>query len=177
MVRRLVVNWFGGPSIGKTTAAAEMFVALKKNDIEVEMVSEFAKDQVVEGAVDSLRHQWYITGTQAYRIDCAYRSMQVVITDSPILLAPIYDFDHDASSALKDLSLEHHAKYNNLNILLSRSPEFNHTMAGRVHSLTESITIDNRILHFLDNHEIPYVKFDEYGMDRIVQLVLREITR
>lgn len=173
MSRKLLINIFGGPSIGKTTAAAELFMELKKNHVEVELVSEFAKDVVVEGRVDALKHQWYITGTQAYRIDTSYKCMQVTITDSPILLGPIYDAD--SSPALLALSLEHHAKYNNVNLVLTRNPEFEHSMAGRVHSLTESVSIDNRIIRFLEDNNIPYLMYDEYGKERIVGLVLRQL--
>jgi nicotinamide riboside kinase len=172
-MKKLLINVFGGPSIGKTTIAAELFVELKKNHVEVELVSEFPKDVVVEERPNALEHQWYITGTQAYRIHTAYKCMQAVITDSPILLGPVYDVD--ASPALLALSLEHHEKYNNLNIMLTRSLDYEHSMAGRVHSLTQSVSIDNRIMRFLDDQSIPYVMYDEYGKERIVSLILKEL--
>ena len=172
-MNKLLINIFGGPNIGKTTAASDLFTELKKNHIEVELVSEFAKEVVIEGRVDALQHQWYITGTQAYRIHTAYRCMTVTLTDSPILLGPIYDAD--TSPALLALSLEHHAKYNNLNVVLSRNPDYEHSMAGRVHSLTESVSIDNRIVRFLDDHDIPYLMYGEFGKDRVVSLILRQL--
>ena len=160
-MKKLLVNFFGGPGIGKTTAAAGLFVELKKRHIESELISEFPKDAVLEGRSQALKHQWYTTGTQAYRIDCAYKhhNLQVVITDSPVLLAPIYDTD--SSRALLDLSFEHHNRYNNMNIVLTRNFEFEHTMVGRVHSHTESVSIDKRITALLDSLEVPYVTQEE----------------
>lgn len=172
-MNKLLVNFFGGPGIGKTTAAAEIFVELKKMHVEVELVSEFAKDLVIEHRAEALKHQWYVTGTQAYRIDCAYQHMQVVLTDSPILLGPIYDIE--SSAALLALSLEYHHKYNNLNIVISRSTEYEHTMAGRVHSLTESVSLDNRIVRFIEEQDIPYIMFNEYGKERVLNLIMRTI--
>ena len=48
-------------------------------------------------------------------------------------------------------------------------------MAGRVHSLTESVSIDNRIVRFLDEHDITYLVYDDFGKDRIISLILRQI--
>ena len=173
MKNKLVVSIYGGPGIGKTTAASELFVELKKLSLDVEIVSEFAKDVILEGRSDALKHQWYIMANQSYRIYCSYRNMDVTITDSPILLGPIYDCE--ASPALLALCFEQYHKYNNLNIVLDRNPEYVHTMAGRVHSLTESVSIDNRILEFLSDHNIPYLNYSEYGLDRIVQLIRRQL--
>lgn len=171
--KKLCINWFGGPAIGKTTVSAEFFTELKKFELDVEIVSEFAKDVILEGRPQALQHQWYILANQAYRIWCAYNAMDVVLVDSPILLGPVYD--KEASPALLALCLENHHKYNNLNIVLSRNPTFEHSMAGRVHSLTESISVDNRIVRTLDEHGISYIRYDEYGKERILNLILRAI--
>lgn len=163
----------GGPGIGKTTLAAQLFVELKKLSLEVEIVSEFAKDIILEGRPDALSHQWYIMANQSFRIFCAYKHMEVVVTDSPILLGPVYDCD--SSPALVALCFEQYHKYNNLNIVLNRTLEYEHSMAGRIHSLTESISIDNRIIRFLEESNIPYIKYDDFGLDRIVQIISRQL--
>jgi nicotinamide riboside kinase len=172
-MKKLVVSLYGGPGAGKTTLAAELFVELKKNNIDVEIVSEFAKDLVLEGRSEALKHQWYVIANQAFRIQSAYEHMQVVITDSPLLLGPIYD--PESSPALLALCLEHYHKYNNLNVVLDRNLEFEYTTAGRIHSLTESISLDNRILTMLEDHNIPYLRYTEFGKDRVLQIILREL--
>lgn len=174
MKNKLCVNFFGGPGCGKTTAAAEIFLQLKKHNIDVEIVSEFAKDLILEGKETALKHQWFVLANQSYRIQCAYEKMQIVLVDSPILLGPIYD--PDSSPALLALCLEHYDKYNNLNIIMDRNLEYKHTSAGRIHSLTESISLDNRINRFLDDYNIPYLKYKEYTPDRIVNIILHSIT-
>lgn len=180
--RKLCINLFAGPGAGKTTVAAELFVALKKRGIDCEIVSEFAKDAVLEGNPDVLKHQWFVLAHQAYRVHCAYKHMQVVIVDSPILLGPIYD--RDSSRALYDLCIEHHKRYDNLNIVVQRELNNNYTMAGRVHSLTESISIDNRILDMLHDLDIPYIKYttnndvdapDVKNFEGLLELVLEYI--
>ena len=44
----LVVNLFGAPGAGKSTGAAYIFSKLKMSGINVELVTEFAKDKVWE---------------------------------------------------------------------------------------------------------------------------------
>ncbi len=44
----LVVNLLGGPGSGKSTTAADVFARLKWQDINCELVTEFAKDLVWE---------------------------------------------------------------------------------------------------------------------------------
>lgn len=170
---KMVINLFGGPAIGKTTLASDIFSALKKFNIDAENVSEFPKELVLEGNLEALKHQWYVLANQTYRIHCAYRSMQVVIVDSPILLGPIYDPDN--SKPLVDLCLEHHHRYNNLNIVLKRDAEKIHSMAGRIHSLTESISIDNRIVRLLEENGLPYIDYGAYGFERTMNIILRGI--
>lgn len=48
MKNALVVNLFGGPGCGKSTTMARLFADLKTRGLNVEMVSEFAKDLVYE---------------------------------------------------------------------------------------------------------------------------------
>ena len=44
----LVVNLFAGPGTGKSTAAAQIFQALKWQRFSCELVTEFAKEKVWE---------------------------------------------------------------------------------------------------------------------------------
>lgn len=164
----LVINLFGGPGSGKTTIAAQLFAELKKRHYDVELVTEFAKDLIMQNNQAALQHQFYVTGVQAHRIWSAAQKMQVVVVDSPILLGPIYDQRN--SKALLDLCVEHHDELNNLNIFLSRKG-VQHSMVGRVHSLTESVGIDNRIHRLLDELKVEYISLEEVGMDKLIALI------
>jgi hypothetical protein len=164
----LVINLFGGPGSGKTTTAAELFFELKKRHYDVELVTEFAKDLIMQNNPDALKHQFYVTGVQAHRIWSAARKMQVVVVDSPIMLGPIYDQRN--SKAFLDLCIEYHEELNNLNIFLGRKG-VQHSMIGRVHSLTESVGLDNRIHRLLNELKIEYLSLEEMGMDTLLALI------
>ena len=84
----LVVNLFGAPGAGKSTGAAYIFSRLKLAGINAELVTEFAKDKVWEESKAVFQNQAYIFGKQYFRISRVQDKVDVVITDSPILLSP-----------------------------------------------------------------------------------------
>lgn len=153
-MKAIVVNYFGGPGCGKTTAASETFVGLKKFGISTELVSEFAKELIVQGNTEALQHQWYVTGNQAYKVWCAAQRADVVLVDSPVLLGPIYDIYQ--SEALKNVCLEEHNRYKSINVYVERK-NYAHNMFGRVHSLTQSVSYDKIIKEFLINEHITHI--------------------
>ena len=173
MVNRLCVNFFSGPGGGKTVAAASLFTTLKKLHIDSELVAEFPKDLVLEENRVALANQIYVFANQLFRVQCAYNNTKVAVVDSPLLLSAIYN--PNTSRHLVDLVFEQHRKFNNLNIFVGRDPSYPHSMHGRIHSLTESITIDNQILHLLETHDIPYIRYDSIGEAGLVDFIVEEI--
>lgn len=160
MEKKLLVNLFSGPGGGKSLVSAELYQELKKRHYETELVSEFAKECVLEGNLNAIKNQIYLFGCQLYRQECAYDVAQITITDSPLLLNCIYNPDY--SEHLVNLVFEQHCNFNNLNIMLNRGDNHEHSMSGRIHSLTESIQIDKQIRHLLDSTETPYVTHDNF---------------
>lgn len=89
----LVVNLFGAPGAGKSTGAAYIFSKLKMAGVNAELVTEFAKDKVWEESKAVFQNQAYIFGKQYFRISRVQDKVDVVITDSPILLSSFYAND------------------------------------------------------------------------------------
>lgn len=159
---KLIVNFFGGPSAGKTTAAAELFSVLKKQHIDCELVAEFPKDLVLENNTIALSNQIYVFANQLYRIQCAHNSTSVAIVDSPLLLSCIYNKDK-SSEAFKNLVLEEHHKFNNLNIVMERDKTFPYSMSGRIHGEIESDKIHDEIIQLMEKNDINYLRHDEFN--------------
>lgn len=172
-MKKLCINFYSGPNSGKTTAAASLFTRLKKLHIDSELVAEFAKDLVLEGNTTALKNQIFVFAGQLLRLQCAYENTQVAICDSPLLLSTIYN--PDTSIHLIDVALEQYKKFNNMNIVVRRNLSYPHSMMGRIHSLTESITIDNQIIHLLERYNIPFVYLDEIGEDNLVSIISEEL--
>jgi len=150
----IVVNFLAGSGTGKTTVASDVFSRLKKAGIESELASEFAKDLVWERSFDLLKNQIFIFGNQFLRIDRLINKVDVVITDSPLLLSIMFKQPW-LSNTFNDLVLEVHNQYNNLNYFIERTIPYN--PIGRVEkTINEAINKDNEIRQILVNNEIPY---------------------
>ena len=86
----IVVNLYGAPGAGKSTGAAYVFSQLKMRGVNAELVTEFAKDKVWEGSKAVFENQAYIFGKQYFRISRVKDKVDVVVTDSPIILSCFY---------------------------------------------------------------------------------------
>lgn len=172
MNNTLIVNLFGGPGIGKSTTAALVFAKLKLHNIDCELVPEFAKDCVWEKREDTFKDQIYIFGKQQHRLARLIGKVDVIITDSPILLNVYYGKDN---KPLVDLTLSEFAKYNNLNYRLIREKEYNPN--GRNQTETEAKAIDEYVKDVLDNYNISYTILpgNAYAADTIVNDVLNKL--
>jgi len=168
-----IVNLFGGPGCGKSTLAARLYSELKQKHVEVEYVNEYPKQLVYEEQALALQNQILVFATQYHRIWTAGRHNQVVITDSPLLLSTVYN--PDTSVHLHNLVIETHHKFTNVNILLTRVPQF-HSMTGRIHTLEESNILDDKISSILHTVESDILRYNPLtdSLEALVQLIRLE---
>ena len=139
----LVLNFFGGPGSGKSTAAAYVFSKLKLAGYNVELVTEVAKDFTWDGALEILKDQIYIFGEQQHRFFRCADKVDLIITDSPMFLTTIYNHDETIQASLNTLVLDVINKYENINIFLKRVKPYN--PIGRNQTEEESDEISERI--------------------------------
>ena len=149
-VPTLICNFFGGPSTDKSTVCAHTFAELKWKGLNVEMALEYAKDKVWEGSLDVLDNQMYIFGKQYHRIHRLLGKVDIILTDSPLLLSLIYG--KHLPQEFSDLVLQQHKSLNNFNIFLQRVKPFN--PAGRVQNEEKSRKIDDDIYALLRKHSV-----------------------
>lgn len=84
-----VINFYGGPSAGKSTLSAELFGYMKRQRMNVEYVQEFAKDLTWKKSM-SIDDQVYILGNQHHALYTLLGQVDYIVTDSPLLLASHY---------------------------------------------------------------------------------------
>lgn len=158
VVETLVVNLFAGPGAGKSTLASGLFYNLKSNGVSTELVTEYIKGRVWEGA--PIDDQLYIMAKQAHAIKRLIGKVSVVITDSPVLLSLVYA--KDEYPHLKEIALHEHERTPNLNFLVGRVKSY--VQAGRL----------NKIRILLDDLNIPYgtVRGNDEGMKVALAIVL-----
>lgn len=88
--RPLIINFYSGPGAGKTTVALELTAELKKAGFNVEYVPEYAKELVLENKTELLKDQQHVIDEQYRRLDRFRDSVDVIVTDSPLLLGQVY---------------------------------------------------------------------------------------
>lgn len=137
----LVVNLFGGPGTGKSTTMSGLFAELKWRGINCEQSHEFAKEKVWEDSTAVLEDQIYVFGKQAHNLHRLESKVDVIITDSPLLLSLVYG-EHE-SNEFKALVKEVHDRYDNLNIFLRRLKSYN--PAGRLQTEMKARELDEKI--------------------------------
>lgn len=162
----LIINFFGGPGIGKSTQSAGLFTEMKKNQMDVELTYEFPKEVTWEGNISAIKDQFYITANQHRNISRLYGKVEYIIVDSPIVLGSIYRNKYDPSeypSAFYDESFDMFIwnlfkKYKSLNILLLRD-ETTYNENGRFQNLQESQKIDDEIKQKLLDNDVSFIEF------------------
>ena len=135
-----VVNLFAGPGCGKSTGAAIIFALLKMMGVNAELVTEFAKDKTWEKNFKALDCQPYVFGKQVYRLDRCRDDVEIIITDSPLLLSILYNKDEAIEPSLTELVIKKFNEFENFNYLLKRVKPYN--PKGRNQTEEESILID-----------------------------------
>jgi hypothetical protein len=163
----IILNFFGGPCIGKSTQSAELFTLMKKSHMNVELTFEYPKIVAWEENFSSIRDQFFITANQHRNITRLYGKVDYIIVDSPIILGLIYKdrYDNEPSypasfydETFDTFILNLFRKYNSLNILLKRDDSV-YDKNGRFQDLEESKMLDNDIEQKLKDNNIPYVEF------------------
>lgn len=166
----LVVNLFAGPGAGKSTTAAGVFFELKTRGVNCEIAAEFAKDLTWEERHRTFTDQIYIFGKQYHRIQRLMGQVSVIITDSPLLLTPVYD--SEKRPTLEKLAVEEHNKMWTYNAFLKRKKPFN--PKGRIHGEEHAKEVDYAVADMLLKHDILFETFDgtTEGKDAIVKKIL-----
>src|SRR4051812_46140966 len=86
-----VINLFGGSGLGKSTTAAGLFYEMKLRGIHCELIREYVKQWAWDGTKIGPMDQVYIFGKQAEAESRIYGKVDIAVTDSPLLLSPIYE--------------------------------------------------------------------------------------
>jgi nicotinamide riboside kinase len=164
-----VINIFGGPGAGKSTTAAGVFHAMKKQRLEVELVTEYAKDMTWEGRKNILNDQLYVLAKQNRRLHRLRGQVDYIISDSPLILGLIYA-QPDYFDAFSPFLMEVFNSYDNINIMLSRDFEYNPN--GRNQTADEASQIDADLEGLLQRNNVPYYMVtNNPEVDRVEQIL------
>lgn len=157
MKKTIVINFVGAPGAGKSYMAMRVASNLKERRISCEYVPEFAKDLVYEGREEELGDQLYILAMQNHMLKRVKDKVDVIVTDSPIILSIYYN---EASKSLyeneifNNLILSTFDKYDNYVYFVERNHPY--VREGRYQTESESDRAGEKIKASLDESNISY---------------------
>lgn len=149
----IIVNLSGSPGAGKSTGAAYVFSMLKMHSIDAELVTEYAKDKVWEENPTPFKNQAYLFGQQYYKLTKLVGKVDVVVTDSPLILSIIYNTDKNLGESFNKMVLDVFNNHRNVNYFLKRVKPYNPN--GRFQSEEESDKLSKSILELHEKNNIP----------------------
>lgn len=164
---KTIICLYGGAGTGKSTACAGVYARFKENDYNAEMNREYVKEWVWEDREIKPGDQTYFFAKQA-KTERRYmaKGMDVIISDSPLVLTHFYGLQYDPfekshNTSLKMLeqhrSITCHYGYKVEHIFLERTKVYN--PAGRLQTEEEAKEYDVKIKDMLDNLGIKYETF------------------
>lgn len=166
----IVVNLYGAPGAGKSTGAAYVFSQLKMRGVNAELVTEFAKDKVWEGSKAVFENQAYIFGKQYFRISRVKDKVDVVVTDSPIILSCFYGendpiLGEEFNAFVKKVS----ASFCSLDAFIDRVKPYN--PVGRFQTEEQSDDISQKLQDLLASYgvQLQHYPGDLNGYDKLVE--------
>ena len=171
----IVVNLFASPGSGKSTGASYIFSQLKMRGVNVELITEFAKDLTWENNSCALSCQEYVLGNQSYRLHRCRDKVDVIITDSPIFLSILFKQEEylDEHFDLTVMSVMN--SYNNVNYFIERDKPYN--PIGRNETEIESNILKDKLVNLLNKYDVKFttVKGNIDGYDLIVEDICKMI--
>lgn len=148
----VIVNLMGTPGAGKSTGCAYIFSKLKLAGVNVELITEFAKDKVWEKNQTALDDQLYIFGKQHYKIQRCIGKVDVIVTDSPLIHSVLYNNDKVLGEEFNNLVIKVFKSYNNMNYLINRTKPYN--PIGRYQTETQADALKSSIMNILNKYNI-----------------------
>lgn len=162
--KTIVINLYGGPGTGKSTTAGDLFAYLKKRGVNCELVREYVKDWVWEQRKIRASDQVYILAKQSRKEQILYGQVDVIITDAPMWLSPIYESEYGIFPYVCDdivFKFQQEAEAQGVHfehVFLNRVHEYDPT--GRFQNKEQAIEIDNKIKNYLTKARIEFSQFD-----------------
>lgn len=148
---------------------------MKNAGLRVELVTEYAKDIVWAGRQKELDDQLYILAKQHHRIHNLKGKVDIIVTDSPLLLSSVYGGHMPPSfhMLVRDLFL----KYNNKAVVIERTKPY--AKFGRDQSEMEAKQLDKQVGAMLTSvmslNSILHVPGDIHAPSKILSWLIKEI--
>lgn len=152
---KMRINLFGGPGVGKTTLAAQVFAELRRQKVVCSLVPEWIKTWAYQGRPIRGFDQVFSFSNQLHMEEEAIRYTNLIITDSPLFLQCMYSDKHApiVSTYLWDIAITFESCYPSINFFVQRSGGYE--SHGRYESEVQALEMDDYIISQLKARNIP----------------------
>ncbi len=154
----------GGAGCGKSTQCARFFADLKSESIQIAQVQEWVREAFDKGWIPkgNAWTQFWIYEEQKKKEDCIPSAIQYMVTDSPTLLCYLYALelarrpdDNYLIIKMYEYFINDIMRYDYVFLCKREKPYVKD--GTRTQTKEEAIATDNKIIHILEQHNIPYV--------------------
>ena len=170
MIRR--INFFSGPCCGKSVIASKVFNTFKCRGDNIELIQEYAKELVYDGAKIDPYTQLIIFSEQLKR---EYRVLNSdpdikIVTDSPIMLSIAYaqKYGFNCCEELITIAKRFELEYPSINFFLLRG-DCPYCQKGRIEDEDAAKYMDMRIERFLADNSIDCIFMPYNDHEEILQ--------
>jgi len=176
----VVINLFGGSGLGKSTTAALIFGEMKLQGKHCELVREFVKEWAWEGRKIQPGDQKIIFDNQLAREKIYYNKLDYIVTDSPLVLGPIYQKFYTGKDSIADdvfntLKTNEQNGVVYMNFLLKRNKPFD--PRGRYETEEQAREVDDYVEAYLKNKSIPFHTVMSDDRERVHEIIEKVIQR
>ena len=173
----ILINLYGGPGSGKSTVMYEITGRLKNMGVAAEMSPEFVKQKVYSGDKKTFENQLYILGNQSFSQSILIGEVDVIVTDSPLLLSAHYGKNEDYARELLSIAKKFNSSFQEFHFFLRRVKPF--CQSGRIHNEEQSREIDKELFSLLTTNvgkdDFDIVNGDSSGTEEIIKFILKEL--
>lgn len=176
----IVINLLGGSGLGKSTTAALVFGELKLLHHDAELVQEYAKEWAWAGKRITPDDQDHICSEQFNREARLYNKVDFIVTDSPLILGPMYQKfysgdDPTIHKTLERIKTSEQEGIVYMNFLLTRNKKFN--PKGRFETEEQAKEVDNYLKEYLIKNQIPFHSVSSGDRERVNEIVTEVVKK
>lgn len=170
-----IIEFFGGPGSGKTTAASYCFSYFKRRGVECEFTREYAQEAIYAQQRYQLSSQFIVCANQ-YRkyTEQAEAGTQLLFSDTSLLLSQVYGAHHEANALLVPLLKHLYRDFETIKVFVKRRKEFR--TQGRIHNEAQSRELDILMRSKLGPFDYE-IDGDEVGTEMFAARLYADLTK
>jgi len=155
-----VINIIGGPGCDKSLFTSAIVLNLHLRGKTVETIPDFAKTKVWLRDYEALRNQWAIAQHHFELLEVLDGQVQFLVTECS--LPQLLFYNETYADNICDVGKTHqqildwHGQFNNINVMVKRSPTKRYVRSGRLQDEAQAMHIDEAIQELLVREGIEF---------------------